>query len=81
MTGTLPVTEKTIAVFDPAPQRLKRLGEWFGASYGSLLRFAYFLTGNGPAIWRFDPWRLVARCAARLNGTLPHARRPLCRTQ
>ncbi|MEX2555687.1 MAG: SigE family RNA polymerase sigma factor [Actinomycetota bacterium] len=45
--GTL--GERAIAVFRPSTSRLDRLGEWFAAEYESLLRFAYFLTGERAA--------------------------------
>jgi RNA polymerase sigma-70 factor (sigma-E family) len=35
-----------LGVFEPSRERLGRLGEWFQAEYPSLLRFAYFVTGN-----------------------------------
>jgi RNA polymerase sigma-70 factor (sigma-E family) len=43
------VAERTIGVFEPSRSRLDRLGEWFAAEYQSLLRFAYFLTGDAGA--------------------------------
>jgi RNA polymerase sigma-70 factor (sigma-E family) len=41
--------ESAIAFFGPSSVRLERLGDWFGAEYGPLLRFAYFLTGDRAA--------------------------------
>ncbi|MGH2830030.1 MAG: RNA polymerase sigma factor [Actinomycetota bacterium] len=41
--------EARISVFGPPAERLDRLGEWFAAEYGPLLRFAYFVTGDRDA--------------------------------
>jgi RNA polymerase sigma-70 factor (sigma-E family) len=35
-----------IGIFQPSRERLERLGAWFEAEYSSLLRFAYFVTGD-----------------------------------
>jgi RNA polymerase sigma-70 factor (sigma-E family) len=43
------IAERAIGVFGPSQSRLERLGEWFAAEYEALLRFAYFLTGDGTA--------------------------------
>ena len=43
------ITERAIGVLEPSRSRLDRLGEWFSAEYGPLLRFAYFLTGDAAA--------------------------------
>lgn len=38
--------EGRIGVLEPGTHRVERLGEWFAAEYGPLLRFAYFMTGD-----------------------------------
>ncbi|MGZ4128435.1 MAG: SigE family RNA polymerase sigma factor [Actinomycetota bacterium] len=38
-----------IGLFQPSQERLDRLGAWFRAEYPSLLRFAYFVTGDAGA--------------------------------
>ncbi len=38
-----------IGIFEPSGERLEQLGAWFEAEYPSLLRFAYFVTGNSTA--------------------------------
>ena len=43
------IAEHAIGVFEPSRSRLDQLGEWFAAEYESLLRFAYFLTGDPAA--------------------------------
>ena len=35
-----------IGIFEPSTQRLEQLGAWFEAEYPSLLRFAYFVSGD-----------------------------------
>jgi len=35
-----------IGIFQPSRERLEQLGAWFHAEYPSLLRFAYFVTGD-----------------------------------
>jgi RNA polymerase sigma-70 factor (sigma-E family) len=37
---------RALGVFEPSPARLERLGQWFAAEHGPLLRFAYFVTGD-----------------------------------
>jgi RNA polymerase sigma factor (sigma-70 family) len=37
---------RALGVFEPSQARLERLGEWFAAEHGPLLRFAYFVTGD-----------------------------------
>jgi len=38
-----------IGIFEPSRDRLEQLGVWFEAEYPSLLRFAYFVSGNSTA--------------------------------
>lgn len=40
------IAERAIGVLEPSRSHLDRLGELFSAEYGSLVRFAYFLTGD-----------------------------------
>lgn len=48
MNGELVTTSKggAIGLFRPSAARLERLGAWFDSEYPSLLRFAYFVTGE-----------------------------------
>lgn len=43
------IPRSAISIFGPSTDRLARLGEWFAAEYESLLRFAYFVTGDREA--------------------------------
>lgn len=40
------IPRSAIPIFGPSSYLLDRLGEWFAAEYPSLLRFAYFVTGD-----------------------------------
>ena len=45
-TNGLAVRGSRIGIFEPSRERLDQLGAWFHAEYPSLLRFAYFVTGD-----------------------------------
>jgi RNA polymerase sigma-70 factor (sigma-E family) len=45
-TGELAIRGPRIGVFEPSQKRLEQLGVWFQAEYPTLLRFAYFVTGD-----------------------------------
>src|SRR5205823_14380574 len=44
--GELVVGGPRLALFQPSKERLDQLGAWFHAEYPSLLRFAYFVSGD-----------------------------------
>jgi len=44
--GELAIRGPRIRIFEPSQERLDQLGTWFHAEYPSLLRFAYFVTGD-----------------------------------
>ena len=45
-TSELAIRGPRIGVFEPSQKRLQQLGIWFQAEYPTLLRFAYFVTGD-----------------------------------
>ncbi len=45
-TGELAIGRPRLGVFQPSSERLTQLGAWFHAEYPSLLRFAYFVSGD-----------------------------------
>jgi len=45
-TAELAIRGPRLGVFQPSRARLEQLGAWFEAEYPSLLRFAYFVTGD-----------------------------------
>lgn len=45
-TGELVIGGPRLRVFQPSQERLTQLGAWFHAEYPSLLRFAYFVSGD-----------------------------------
>jgi RNA polymerase sigma factor (sigma-70 family) len=45
-TGELAIRGPRLGVFQPSRERLTQLGAWFNAEYPSLLRFAYFVSGD-----------------------------------
>lgn len=48
-TGEIAIRGPHIRIFEPSRERLDQLGAWFNAEYPSLLRFAYFVTGDAGA--------------------------------
>ena len=48
-TGEVVIRGPHIRIFEPSRERLDQLGAWFHAEYPSLLRFAYFVTGDAGA--------------------------------
>jgi RNA polymerase sigma-70 factor (sigma-E family) len=45
-TGELAIRGPLLGVFQPSRERMAQLGAWFHAEYPSLLRFAYFVSGD-----------------------------------
>jgi len=45
-TGEVAIRGPRIGIFEPSRERLEQLGAWFHAEYPSLLRFAYFVSGD-----------------------------------
>jgi RNA polymerase sigma-70 factor (sigma-E family) len=64
-----------IGVFQPSRARLEQLGAWFQAEYPSLLRFAYFVTGNGSSAEDLvqDAFVRMYRAGARVEEQGLHA--------
>jgi len=45
-TGELAIRGPLLGIFQPSRERMAQLGAWFHAEYPSLLRFAYFVSGD-----------------------------------
>lgn len=75
------IAERAIGVLEPSRSRLDRLGEWFSAEYESLLRFAYFLTGDADTAEDLvqDAFVRLYRADRRIEaeGFRPYARRTI----
>src|SRR6266540_3007260 len=58
-----------IGIFQPSRERLEQLGAWFQAEYPSLLRFAYFVTGDSAAAEDLvqDAFVRIYRAGARVE--------------
>lgn len=79
------IAERAIGILEPSKSRLDRLGEWFAAEYESLLRFAYFLTGDAAVAEDLvqDAFVRLYRADRRIEaeGFRPYARRTIVNLQ
>jgi RNA polymerase sigma-70 factor (sigma-E family) len=70
-----------IGIFQPSRERLEQLGAWFQAEYPSLLRFAYFVTGDSSAAEDLvqDAFVRIYRAGARVevHGFRSYARKTI----
>src|SRR6266568_2917698 len=70
-----------IGIFQPSQERLDQLGAWFQAEYASLLRFAYFVCGDGATAEDLiqDAFVRIYRAGARVevHGFRAYARKTI----